>query len=144
MRGAHSCGNATRACAANSFAFPLLQARQTMEVEAAPLLAPVAGGQRGRGLPPSGPDHSNEPIDWLMTSLLFFFPAVGGLLFGWVDGCGWLWVVVTVVCCCLKMGDCCVLCGWQQLACVLDRLAGLQITASETSCWSLNLNADTT
>ena len=59
-----------------------LQARQSLEVEEAPLLAPVAGGQRGRGLPPSGHDHSHEPIDWLTTSLLFFFPAVGGLLFG--------------------------------------------------------------
>lgn len=66
-----------------------LQARQTLEVEATPLLAPVAGGQRGRGPPPAGPDHSHEPIDWLVTSLLFFFPAVGGLLFGWVVLCGW-------------------------------------------------------
>lgn len=61
-------------------------ARQTLEVEATPLLAPVAGGQRGRGPPPAGPDHSHEPIDWLVTSLLFFFPAVGGLLFGYDIG----------------------------------------------------------
>lgn len=43
-----------------------------------PLLAPLSPGTRGGG--PT--DHSHERIDWRMTSLLFFFPALGGLLFG--------------------------------------------------------------
>ena len=49
-----------------------------LEVEMGPLLAPLSPGTRGGG--PT--DHSHERIDWRMTSLLFFFPALGGLLFG--------------------------------------------------------------
>lgn len=65
------------------------EARKTLEVEAAPLLAP-AGARRprqgagdGAGRPPS---HEDEPVDWLMTALLFVFPALGGLLFGFDIG----------------------------------------------------------
>lgn len=57
-----------------------MQARQTLEVEAAPLLAPVSNGKEGRRLPPGG--HDSEEIDWAATSLLFLFPALGGALFG--------------------------------------------------------------
>jgi len=80
----------------------VLQARKTLEVEVAPLLAPAPSGaprqqQQQQGVPPS---HEDEPIDWLATSLLFLFPALGGLLFGYdigatsgVRGCQWAgWV----------------------------------------------------
>lgn len=65
-------------------------ARQTLEVEGKPLLSPAGTAGTARGtpgqLPGQPPSHEEEPIDWLVTSLLFFFPAVGGLLFGYDIG----------------------------------------------------------
>lgn len=58
------------------------QERQSLEMEAAPLLAP-AGPLSSRQPPgPGSGGHEDEPIDWLATTLLFLFPALGGLLFG--------------------------------------------------------------
>lgn len=62
-----------------------LQARQTLEVEGAPLLPvqrprPERAQLAKRQAPQGG--HEGEDVDWLTTSLLFLFPAIGGLLFG--------------------------------------------------------------
>ncbi|EFN53468.1 hypothetical protein CHLNCDRAFT_25635 [Chlorella variabilis] len=66
-----------------------LQARQTLEVEGAPLLPvqrprPERAQLAKRQAPQGG--HEGEDVDWLTTSLLFLFPAIGGLLFGYDIG----------------------------------------------------------
>ena len=64
----------------------LLQALRALEVEDAPLLPPTvtvsAGGRGGLQRGGGGGGHDAEPVDWIMTSLLFLFPAIGGALFG--------------------------------------------------------------
>lgn len=55
--------------------------RESLDIESAPLLS-----QPRRTPTPGGADHENESIDWTMTSLLFLFPALGGLLFGYDIG----------------------------------------------------------
>jgi len=51
------------------------------------------GEERASLLPPGSPEahipntlSADEPIDWIMASLLFVFPALGGLLFGFDIG----------------------------------------------------------
>jgi hypothetical protein len=53
-----------------------LQARQALDVEQTRLLVTP---QKRRA---AGGGYDDERVDWLMTALLFLFPAVGGALFG--------------------------------------------------------------
>lgn len=59
--------------------------RGSLDVERAALLPrPPTSPTSPSGIghtPIPGVDH-NEPIDWIMTTLLFLFPGLGGLLFG--------------------------------------------------------------
>jgi hypothetical protein len=55
-------------------------------VEQAQLL-PTTKHPHRQAKPPGGGRDNEAPIDWLMTSLLFVFPAIGGLLFGWGHCC---------------------------------------------------------
>jgi hypothetical protein len=50
--------------------------RVSFDLEAEPLLA----GPSGVGAPASS--AAADPVDWRATALLFFFPALGGALFG--------------------------------------------------------------
>ena len=58
-----------------------LQERTSFDVERAALLPPEAGAG-----PSGGGPKAEEAVDWVMTALLFLFPAVGGLLFGYDIG----------------------------------------------------------
>ncbi|KAI3424105.1 hypothetical protein D9Q98_009466 [Chlorella vulgaris] len=60
------------------------QGQQTLEidVEQSPLLPAVKSGKGSGG----GGGDDAEAVDWIMTSLLFVFPAIGGLLFGYDIG----------------------------------------------------------
>ena len=61
------------------------QDMRAFEVEGAPLLPTVSAGARGglqRGGGGGGGHDTEPPVDWIMTSLLFLFPAIGGALFG--------------------------------------------------------------
>lgn len=53
--------------------------RGSLDVERASLLPRAVGSPTAPAV--SGVDY-NEVIDWAATSLLFLFPALGGLLFG--------------------------------------------------------------
>ena len=55
-----------------------------LDVESAPLVGSKPLVLR-RGPAPGG-SHEDERIDWATTSLLFLFPALGGLLFGCAGG----------------------------------------------------------
>jgi hypothetical protein len=55
--------------------------RTSLELDTSPLL-PSSPSQRQQT---ATIDH-NEPIDWVMTSILFLFPALGGALFGYDIG----------------------------------------------------------
>ena len=57
--------------------------RSSLDVETAALL-PVRGGRSGGG--GGGPPAGEESVDWVNTALLFLFPAIGGLLFGYDIG----------------------------------------------------------
>eukprot|EP00887_Chlorella_sp_A99_P006942 scaffold2.g6942.t1 len=64
-----------------------------LELESTPLLGGAKAGAGGAppprlAVPPRGrpPSHGDEKVDWLMTALLFLFPALGGALFGYDIG----------------------------------------------------------
>ena len=59
-----------------------LQERTSFDVERAALL-PAGGGAGPSG---GGSPKAEDAVDWVMTALLFLFPAVGGLLFGYDIG----------------------------------------------------------
>lgn len=63
-----------------NFCLSNLQGQQTLEidVEQSSLLPAVKSGKGSGG----GGGDDAEAVDWIMTSLLFVFPAIGGLLFG--------------------------------------------------------------
>jgi sugar porter (SP) family MFS transporter len=67
--------------------------RTSLDIERSSLLPQPDNQPRGintkftnsTNAPKPSPEHS-EPIDWVMTSFLFLFPALGGLLFGYDIG----------------------------------------------------------
>ena len=46
------------------------------------LVAQVVAERAAEDAAGDSQDPEEPPVDWLITTLLFFFPAVGGLLFG--------------------------------------------------------------
>ncbi|KAL4515024.1 hypothetical protein Ndes2526B_g03660 [Nannochloris sp. 'desiccata'] len=63
--------------------------RTSLDIERSSLLPQPDTSKQGRGINTgkiSSSPESTEPIDWTMTSLLFLFPALGGLLFGYDIG----------------------------------------------------------
>ena len=92
LRGRWQCAAAHAACSGlltstllPCLSAPVPQALRALEVEDAPLLPAVSAGARGglqRGGGGGGGHDAEPPVDWIMTSLLFLFPAIGGALFG--------------------------------------------------------------
>jgi len=54
--------------------------RTSFDIESTPLLPVETGTSRGGAA--IRPPAEEESVDWTMTTLLFLFPAIGGMLFG--------------------------------------------------------------